>query len=87
MRTVRFKVLGRVQNVGFRAYACSAASLSGVTGEVWNCRDGSVEGIVSGDSLEGFLELLKSGPGDVTMVRHEDAPDQSFEGFVIVWTR
>lgn len=76
-----------MQNVGFRAYACNAASSSGVTGEVWNCRDGSVEGIASGDSVEGFLELLKSGPGVVTMVRREDAPDQTFEGFVIVSTR
>ena len=87
MSSVRFKVLGRVQNVGFRAYACNAATLSGVTGEVWNCRDGSVEGIASGDSLERFLELLKSGPGVVTMVRHEDAPDQTFAGFVIASSR
>ena len=87
MSSVRFKVLGRVQNVGFRVYTCNAASSCGVNGEVWNCRDGSVEGIASGDSLDRFLELLESGPGVVTMVRHHDVPDQAFEGFVIVSTR
>ena len=87
MSCVRFHVLGRVQNVGYRAYACNAARLSGVTGEVWNCRDGSVEGIASGDSLDGFLELLKSGPGVVTAVRHQPSPEQAFSGFSIAASR
>ena len=83
MPTVRFCVAGRVQAVGFRAFVQTAASLGGLTGEVWNCRDGCVRGIASGDRIDEFVEVLWKGPGRVDAVTHEPAPEQPFSGFSV----
>ena len=45
---------GRVQGVGFRYHARSAAEYFGVTGWVRNCYDGTVE-----MELQGTLEQMK----------------------------
>ena len=63
-RTVRFRVTGNVQGVGFRAFVRTLALGLGAVGWVANCSDGSVQGraTLSGSSLDSFREGLLSGP-------------------------
>ncbi|MGC8528946.1 MAG: acylphosphatase [Leptospirillia bacterium] len=63
-RTVRFRVTGHVQGVGFRAFVLTLARDLGATGWVANASDGSVQGVatLSEDSLAAFREGLLSGP-------------------------
>ena len=65
--TVRYNllVLGRVQGVGFRWFACREARRLGLTGWVCNREDGSVELEVQGDAhtVGRFLEILQKGNG------------------------
>ncbi|MCH7945457.1 MAG: acylphosphatase, partial [Armatimonadetes bacterium] len=72
---------GRVHGVGYRAFVQMSASLGGLAGEVWNCRDGCVRGIVAGDSIDEFVKALWNGPGRIDAVTHEPAPQQEFPGF------
>lgn len=61
--SIAFKVTGRVQGVGFRAFVRQTASQFGLSGWVKNNADGSVSGIAEGDHgmLKGFLEQVKIG--------------------------
>lgn len=77
MTVRRFVVTGHVQNVGFRAYVRNMAEDLGISGEVWNRRDGAVEGIAGHDdapNLELFALTLRRGPGRIESVEVEDAP-------------
>jgi acylphosphatase len=60
----RFHISGRVQGVGFRAYACSLAQALNLAGWVANTSDGGVEGEVEGSQLkvQKFLDGVKRGP-------------------------
>ena len=55
---------GRVQGVGYRAFAHREGSRLGLSGGVRNLDDGRVEVDVEGDRgrLEQFIERLRSGP-------------------------
>lgn len=55
---------GRVQGVGFRAYALAQAQNLGLQGWVRNRWDGSVEVLAEGsqENLETLLALLRRGP-------------------------
>lgn len=57
-------VKGRVQKVGFRAFAASVANRLELKGFVKNLPDGSVFIDVAGDEdrLKLFLEHIKTGP-------------------------
>ena len=59
-----FLISGRVQGVGYRAFAVNAAREAGVTGWARNLADGRVEVHASGAErqLDEFEELLRSGP-------------------------
>lgn len=46
----RFRVVGRVQGVGFRFFAQEAASRDGIAGWVRNLPDGSVEVVAEGEA-------------------------------------
>ena len=56
---VRFVVSGRVQGVGFRAFVVRAAAARGVTGQVRNHPDGTVEATAHGlrTALEAFVNF------------------------------
>ena len=56
--------LGRVQGVGFRYTAESAALELKLTGWVWNLPDGKVEAVCEGSekNLKSFLEKVEQGP-------------------------
>jgi len=72
-------VRGHVQGVGFRAHVLREATLRGLAGEVWNRRDGAVEGFAqceSSDLLEDFFAALRRGPGRVDEVARYDEPDE-----------
>ena len=58
------RVRGRVQGVGFRMDAASAASRLGLAGTVRNLWDGSVEADVEGpgECVEAMIEHLRKGP-------------------------
>lgn len=84
MRTVRILVSGRVQGVGFRAFAVREAERIGIHGWVRNLPDGRVEALARGEpaSLEAFLSALRRGPPSalVTGLALEDRPDAPVQG-------
>jgi acylphosphatase len=57
-------VRGRVQGVFFRGSAQQEGLRLGLTGQVRNLPDGSVEAIVEGDekAVEGFVAWCRRGP-------------------------
>ena len=83
--------MGEVQGVGFRAYVVRAASLTGVSGEVWNRRYRGVEMVVShpdADALDAFEARIPNGPGLVmkVIVETDPGPDR-VGGFLVGPTR
>ncbi|GGD89636.1 acylphosphatase [Aureimonas endophytica] len=63
-KTVRVRVTGKVQGVGFRAWTAKEAKARRLSGWVRNRRDGTVEAILSGDGpmVDAMLDLLRHGP-------------------------
>lgn len=64
MRSVRLRVTGRVQGVGYRAWAMDAARRLGLRGWVRNRTDGSVEALATGDedAVAAMIEACRDGP-------------------------
>jgi acylphosphatase len=60
----RVAVRGRVQGIGFRAWAEVTALELGVEGWVRNCRDGSVEAVLAGSEevVLTMIEACRQGP-------------------------
>lgn len=89
-RTVRIRVEGRVQGVGFRAFVEREACCLGLDGWVRNRRDGGVEALASGPahSIDVFTARLRTGPPaarvDMLKVLDEDASVTS--GFTVAPT-
>ena len=79
MRTVGVIVRGRVQGVGFRAWAEDQAIRLKLAGWVRNRRDGTVEAILSGDeaAVEEMIATLREGPrlAYVSAVEVEDSAE------------
>ena len=64
MRTIQFRVSGKVQGVGFR-YSTKKTALSlGISGWVRNRKEGDVEGVAQGlqEKIEIFQTWLWKGP-------------------------
>ena len=63
-RVRRFRVRGRVQGVGFRAFVWRSAAELGISGWVRNRLDGSVEVLAAGpeEALDELERRLRSGP-------------------------
>ena len=63
-RTVRVRVTGRVQGVGYRVWVEGEAIARGLNGWVRNKRDGAVEALFSGDpaSVADMLTVCREGP-------------------------
>jgi acylphosphatase len=63
-RTVRVRISGRVQGVGFRDFVERAAAGLGLAGWVRNRRDGAVEALFSGPlaAVDAMLDRCRRGP-------------------------
>ena len=85
MRSVRLRITGRVQGVGYRAWMMRQASAAGLRGWVRNRADGSVEALVIGDddSVTAMIEACREGPfgARVSNVAVSDAADDGGFGF------
>jgi acylphosphatase len=86
-RSVRVRLEGRVQGVGFRYWTERAASDLGLDGWVRNRRDGGVEAVFSGDAdrVTEMLERAKQGPPSarVDFVKVLDEPTPPPPGFEV----
>ena len=84
---IRFRVTGRVQGVGFRAFTHGKAWMLGVRGWCRNTEDGAVEGEAEGEEgpLGAFVLAIEEGPpaSRADQVLTVDADVGPFEGFDI----
>jgi len=64
METVRLHISGKVQGVWYRASAKDKAISLGLTGKVWNERNGDVAILAQGshNQIMKFVEWCKVGP-------------------------
>ena len=74
MRRAHLRIAGRVQGVGYRAWAVETARRLGLRGWVRNRIDGTVEALVIGDddAVAAMIEACRDGPfaaqvGDVAV--------------------
>ena len=85
MGSARLRIAGRVQGVGYRAWAMQMASRLGLRGWVRNRTDGSVEALVIGDdeAVARMIEACREGPfgARVSDVAISDAEDDGSAGF------
>jgi acylphosphatase len=83
----RYIISGRVQGVGYRAFAQKAAAEMGLTGWVRNLANGDVEAHANGTArqLDDFHGRLGVGPrfGEVRSVTATEAAVSSAAGFHI----
>ena len=86
-KAVQYRVTGRVQGVGFRAFVAGHVRDEGVSGWVRNLPDGSVEARAEGDvdSLRRFEWRLWQGPSHARVddVATEDVVPDGATGFRI----
>ncbi len=86
--SLKARVMGRVQGVGFRYFTERVAEEIGVSGYVMNCYDGSVEVVAEGERgvLEELLWRLQQGPRGARVERVEETWGPytgRFSGFVV----
>jgi acylphosphatase len=89
-KQARFRAIisGRVQMVGFRAFAEMRASRYGAVGYVRNLATGAVEVVAEGDGalLEQFLAELRRGPRGAyvrDVIVDWEAPREEFSEFFV----
>lgn len=82
MKRMSYRVTGRVQGVGFRAYAVRLARECGVVGWVRNEPDGSVAAEASGTdpALMSFGAGMRMGPPEARVERLDAAVLDDVEG-------
>jgi acylphosphatase len=82
---IRVRIRGRVQGVGYRAWAGDAAAELGLRGWVRNRRDGSVEALLIGprEAITAMIERCRRGPAlaRVDAIAQEEAADDGEPGF------
>jgi len=86
METVRLKITGRVQGVGYRLWATRMAASLGLRGWVRNRSDGSVEALVTGAprDIATMVEASRKGPIGAHVTEVTAVPDEhdGSDGFV-----
>ena len=84
MNSRRFRVSGRVQGVGFRAYCQRVARRHQLGGWAINCDDGSVDVLLCGDDeqVAAAQAAIVEGPplAQVTGTTPLDSPERLPEG-------
>ena len=87
MKSVRVRIEGRVQGVGYRAWVERMASSAGISGWVRNRADGSVEAVFQGGDIRvsEMIARCETGPSaaSVTNVEVFDEAGGAFTGFEI----
>ena len=88
--TVRLRITGEVQDVGYRIWATRTAVGLGLRGWVRNRFDGSVEVLATGaaDAVAAMVEACRRGPraARVAAVTVSDAEDDGSRGFAALPT-
>ena len=72
-RTIKVRISGLVQGVGFRAWTEQRAHALGLLGWVKNCENGDVEAVFSGsaEAVSAMLAACKEGPRHAKVHRVE----------------
>jgi acylphosphatase len=90
-RTVRVRIEGGVQGVGYRYWTERTAAELGVSGWVRNLDDGSVQALFSGEraKVDAMIERCRQGPRSsiVTSLAIEEAQAAPPSGFIVLPTR
>ena len=85
MTALRLSIVGRVQGVGYRAWAAHEAVRRKLRGWVRNRRDGTVEALLIGDAdaVAGMAAACRVGPplAEVIDVRQSPAEDDGSSDF------
>ena len=85
IETVRLRITGHVQGVGYRLWATRTAASMGLRGWVRNRTDGSVEALVTGapEAVATMIEAARKGPigARVTNVTVTPDKDDGSSGF------
>ena len=86
IETVRLRITGQVQGVGYRIWMTRTAASLGLRGWVRNRTDGSVEALVTGspEAVAAMLEASRQGPRGAHVVQVVVTPeaDDGSVGFV-----
>lgn len=71
MESVRLRITGRVQGVGYRFWAMRTAGSLGLRGWVRNRSDGSVEVLATGapEAVAAMIEASRKGPAGARVVK------------------
>ncbi len=89
-RTVRLRIAGVVQGVGYRYWTEEAAAELALSGWVRNRRDGTVEAVISGppDAVDRMIERCRGGPpaARVTSIDIAEEPATPSPGFEVLPT-
>ena len=61
---IHILISGQVQGVGFRYWLRRKMAEAGISGDVWNNDDGTVEAQVAGTTqqIQGLVKLCRQGP-------------------------
>jgi acylphosphatase len=80
--TVRLRITGRVQGVGYRDWAARTAEKLGLAGWVRNLSDGSVEALAQGSEavIASFESACRKGPRLARVVEVRSIPAPRFAG-------
>jgi len=90
IKSVKVRVFGFVQGIGYRSWTKRKAEELGLKGWVKNLEDGSVEGHLEGEesSLNLMIELMKKGPRFARVEKIEVKEEnrvKGYENFQIVY--
>jgi acylphosphatase len=91
VQTVRVRIAGRVQGVGYRYWTERVAGELGLSGWVRNRRDGTVEAVFSGsaDEVAEMMERCHGGPAAAKVTSVDVAEDAAVPspGFEVLPTQ
>jgi acylphosphatase len=90
-RSVRLRLTGRVQGVGFRDFVQREAAARELDGWVRNRRDGSVEAVIvgAGDAVDALIAACRDGPAAAVVAEVEvsDYSGTFLTGFMVLPTQ